>query len=80
MLNTIALKLVGDVGWGLKLRVFVGTALSALDLTTDAFVTYTFWRDGRDTFFQCSVAMLGSSMFLMVSALALHLALVDTED
>ena len=66
MMNTIALRLVGDVGWGLKLRVIIGATLSTLDLTTDAFVTYMFWTNRRDIFFQCSVAMLGSSIFLML--------------
>ena len=67
MMNAIALKLVGDVGWGLKLRVFVGAALSTFDLMTDIFITYTFKRDGRDTFFRYSVAMICSSIFFMVS-------------
>ena len=66
MINAVAIKLLGKVGWGVKSRVFVGAALSTVDLVTDVFVTYTFWRDRRDTFFQYSVAMLGSTMFLMV--------------
>ena len=66
MMNAIALKLVGDVGWGLKLRVFVGAALSTFDFMTDIFITYTFWRDGRDTFFRYSVATICSSIFLML--------------
>ena len=66
MMNTIALRLIGDVGWGLKLRVFVGAALSVLDLTTDIFITYTFLQEGKEMFFRSSVAMLGSSMFFML--------------
>ena len=65
-MNTIALRLIGDVGWGLKLRVFVGAALSVLDLTTDIFITYTFLQEGKEMFFRSSVAMLGSSMFFML--------------
>ena len=71
-MNTVALKLVGDVGWGLRLRVFIGAALSTLDLLTDIFITYTFWRDGKDIFYKSSIAMLGTSMFIMVSACTHH--------
>ena len=65
-MNAIALRLVGDVGWGLKFRVFVGAALSTLDLITDVFITYTFWRDGKDSFFKTSTAMLGASILIML--------------
>ena len=68
MMNAIALRLVGDAGWGLKFRVFVGAALSTLDLMTDIFITYTFWKDGKEMFFRSSIAMICASMFLMVGA------------
>ena len=72
MMNTVALKLVGDVGWGLKFRVFVGAALSTLDLFTDVYITYTFWKDAsfERIFYKSSIAMLGVSMLLMVSVCA----------
>ena len=72
MMNAIALKLVGDVGWGLKLRVFVGAALSTLDWVTDVYITYTFWEDGKEIFFRSSSAMLGTSMFLMLLLVCLQ--------
>ena len=65
-MNAIALKLVGDVGWGLKLRVFVGAALSTLDWVTDIYITYTFWKDGKEIFYKSSAAMLGTSMLLIL--------------
>ena len=68
MMNTVALKLVGDVGWGLKLRVFIGAALSTIDLITDIYITHMFWKDGKEMFFRSSIAMICSSMFIMVSA------------
>ena len=71
-MNAIALKLVGDVGWGLKLRVFVGAALSTLDWVTDVYITYTFWEDGKEIFFRSSSAMLGTSMFLMLLLVCLQ--------
>ena len=66
MMDIIALKLVGDVGWGLKFRVFFGAALSTLDLTTDLYISYTFWKGGEKmyTFFKSSIVMLVTSMSL----------------
>ena len=64
MINAIALKLVGDVGWGLKFRVFVGAALSTLDLITDIFITYTFWKNGEQSLYKISLSMILTSIFL----------------
>ena len=47
-------------------RVFVGAALSTADLITDIIITYTFWKDGKETFYKSSIAMISTSMFLMV--------------
>ena len=69
MINAIALKLVGDVEWGLKCRVFVGATLSSLDLLTDIYITYTYWKDGKTAFYKASLAMLSTSFFLMVSCM-----------
>ena len=63
-MSEIAQKLIGDVGWGLKFRVFVGAALSTMDLFSDLLITYTFWKEGKATFYKMSVAMLGTSMFI----------------
>jgi hypothetical protein len=35
MVNTVALRLLGEVSWGLKLRVFMGAGLSMLDMGSD---------------------------------------------
>ena len=66
MMNVIALKLVGDVAWGLKLRVFVGAALSTVDLLTDIFITCIFWKEKKYMFFRLSLTMLGTSMFILL--------------
>ena len=63
-MSEISQKLIGDVGWGLKFRVFVGAALSTMDLFSDLLITYTFWKEGKATFYKMSVAMLGTSMFI----------------
>ena len=38
MLNVVAKRLLGEVSWGLKLRVTMGAGLSILDMATDIFV------------------------------------------
>jgi hypothetical protein len=35
MLDTVALRLLGEVPWGLKMRVFIGAGLSVLDMASD---------------------------------------------
>ena len=67
MFNVIALELVSRVTWGLKLRVFLSGFISALDLATDIFITYTFWKDGKEIFYKLSLSMLLASFFLSLS-------------
>jgi len=38
MLNAVAKRLLGEVSWGLKMRVTMGAGLSILDMATDIFV------------------------------------------
>ena len=38
MLNVVAKRLLGEVSWGLKMRVTMGAGLSILDMATDVFV------------------------------------------
>ena len=38
MLNVVAKRLLGEVSWGLKMRVIIGAGLSMLDMATDIFV------------------------------------------
>jgi hypothetical protein len=35
MMNTVALRLLGSVSWGLKFRVFTGAGMSMLDMISD---------------------------------------------
>jgi hypothetical protein len=35
MMNIVAVRLLGEVSWGLKMRVFMGAGLSTLDLVSD---------------------------------------------
>ena len=38
--------------------------MSTIDLITDIYITYTFWKDEKDIFYKSSLAMLGTSMLL----------------
>ena len=66
MMNAIAPNLVKDGGWGLKFRVCGGAALSTVDWLSDIYITYTFWRDKKYMFYNASLGMLFSSLFLML--------------
>ena len=60
-------SVVNSASWGLKWRVFIGASLSTVDLMSDVYITYTFWKDDeKETFFKYSVAMIGTSVFLML--------------
>jgi len=48
MLNTVAKRLLGEVSWGLKLRVTMGAGLSILDMATDIFVIWRY-MGGEET-------------------------------
>ncbi|GMI24556.1 hypothetical protein TeGR_g3140 [Tetraparma gracilis] len=41
MMDTIAQRLLESVGWGLKMRLYTGAALSTMDLISDVFMIYT---------------------------------------
>ena len=64
MLNSVALKLVSRVGWGLKLRVFLGAGLSTLDLLSDVYIAYTYKLKDDLHFFKLTLVTLGTSVFL----------------
>ena len=38
MMNVVGERLLGEVGWGLKMRVIVGAGLSIMDMATDMFM------------------------------------------
>jgi len=45
MLNVVAKRLLGEVSWGLKLRVTIGAGLSILDMATDTVVIVGYMGD-----------------------------------
>ena len=46
--------------------------MSTIDLITDIYITYTFWKDGKEIFYKSSAAMLGTSMFLTLLIVCLQ--------
>jgi len=66
MLEKIGQILVGEVGWGVKARVSIGAATSMIDLGTDIFVCYTFWKDKRMDYFKMTLSIIIFSMFLQL--------------
>ena len=45
MMEVVAKKLLGEVGWGIKLRLFVGASLSVLDVVSDVNVIIIYLGD-----------------------------------
>jgi hypothetical protein len=41
-MDTIAQRLLSSVGWGLKMRLYMGASLSTLDLLSDMYMIYTY--------------------------------------
>lgn len=60
--------LVGEVGWGVKLRVLIGAATSLADMGTDLFVILTFKNDKNFGYFY---ALLSSIILSIVIQLFL---------
>jgi len=68
MLDVVAKRLLGEVSWGLKMRVITGAGLSILDLATDVFVIVRYV--GKDDTRHYGWILLG----MIVSCLALQSA------
>jgi len=67
MLETIGLCLVGEVGWGKKMRVCVGAATSIADLGTDIFVCHMFWKERRMDYFEMTLGTILLSVSLQLA-------------
>jgi hypothetical protein len=57
MMDTIAHRLLESVGWGLKMRLYTGAALSTMDLLSDLDMIYTYATTG-DTGTALSLAIM----------------------
>jgi len=68
MLVLISYRLVGEVPWGLKLRVSLGGIMSMLDLGSDIYICALYYAQGEDrrTYFEAILASLLVSLFLQM--------------
>ena len=72
-MERIGQRLVGEVGWGVKARVSVGTATSMVDLWTDLFVCYTFLKDKRmEYYFEMTLGTILLSMALQLTIVGMQ--------
>lgn len=63
----IAQHLLDTVGWGTKLRLYVGATLSMVDMSSDLYVAITFLAvPGLRTYGLVLLVMLGLNLFLQV--------------
>jgi len=70
MLNAVAKRLLGEVSWGLKMRVAMGAGLSTVDMATDIFVIWGYMGEEETKGYGWS--LLG----MIVGCMVLQLAIV----
>jgi hypothetical protein len=58
-MDVVAQRLLEDVTWGLKMRLYTGAGLSMLDLFTDLFMIYTYMVTGQQGTAQSLASMVG---------------------
>jgi hypothetical protein len=74
MMNVVARRLLGEVAWGLKMRVFVGATLSIVDMASDInMVVFYFATDEQEKY---GIILLG----MVAVCLALQLLIVFVEN
>jgi len=74
MLNVVAKRLLGEVSWGLKMRVIMGAGLSILDMATDAFVIWGYM--GKEDTREYGWSLLG----MVVGSMVLQLLIVFVQN
>jgi hypothetical protein len=68
MMNVVALRLLGEVSWGLKMRVFLGAFLSVLDMGSDINVILLYLSSPNTVGYGISLLwMLIACIFLQLS-------------
>ena len=74
MLNVVAKRLLGEVSWGLKMRVTMGAGLSILDMATDIFVIVRYMGKEETKGYGWSL------LWMIVSSMMLQLLLVFVQN
>jgi len=70
MLNVVGKRLLGEVSWGLKMRVIMGAGLSILDMATDIFVIVGYMRKDETRGYGWSL------LWMIVGCMVLQLIMV----
>jgi hypothetical protein len=73
MLDTVGMRLLHEVAWGLKMRMFSGALLSVLDMASDINVIFLYW--GSDDNSEQAVALLG----MLIGCIFLQLIVVAVQ-
>ena len=66
MMDTIAQRLLENVGWGLKMRLYTGASLSTMDLISDVYMIYTYATTGQQGTALSLAAMVGLCLLLQL--------------
>ncbi|GMI02300.1 hypothetical protein TrVE_jg14138 [Triparma verrucosa] len=64
MLNAMSKRLVGEVGWGVKLRVGIIASISLVDIMSDLVMILVFFAEGRTNFAVTLLIFLSITMLL----------------
>ena len=71
MLNVVAKRLLGEVSWGLKMRLMMGAGLSIMDMATDIFVVVGYMGNEKTKGYGWSLLwMIGGCMVLQLVIVA----------
>jgi len=74
MLNVVAKRLLGEVSWGLKMRVTMGAGLSILDMATDIFVIVGYMGSEKTKGYGWSL------LWMIVASMVLQLIIVFVQN
>ena len=66
MMNRTAIRLLANVAWGAKFRLYSGAVLSIVDMITDTLAIIRFFKQGNNHSAWANIAFIGSSLFFQV--------------
>jgi len=66
MMNRVAMRLLADVAWGAKFRLYTGAALSIMDMVTDVMTIIRFFDEGNNHFALANIAFIISNLVLQL--------------
>ena len=66
MLNRIAMRLLADVAWGARYRLYLGAIISLLDIYTDIDAIVRFFEEGNAHFAYANIAFVAVSLVIQL--------------